>query len=219
MFLADLSSLRFTNVFNPYSDVCPEHDVTDAPRIRLHNLELVLRSAIERGVDSIWIARDLGYRGGRRTGLALTDELNLASHAALWATPPLKRATVGPLVGERTADLVWSALSAINRPIFLWNVFPLHPHEPGAPMSNRGHTGQERAASRPLLIWLLATLRPRRIVAIGGDAQKALRELDIDAAAVRHPSYGGQRDFLGGLASLYGVSIRHDKNSRSPQFL
>ena len=216
-FLNDLSSLRFANVFNPYSDVCPEHDTSDAPGIRRHNLELVLRSAVERGVDSIWIARDLGYRGGRRTGLALTDEVHLTSHAALLATPPLRRATIGPVVGERTACLVWRALSAINRPIFLWNVFPFHPHEPDEPMSNRGHTGLERAASRPLLLWLLETLRPHHVVAIGRDAQKSLRDLEIDAVAIRHPSYGGQNEFLSGLASLYRVSI--DERLSQPQLI
>lgn len=207
-FLDELSSLRFVNVFNPYADICSDHDTPDAPLIRLHNLELVLSAAVERGVDSIWIARDLGYRGGRRTGLALTDEVNLVSHAALLATPPLRRATVGPVVAERTANLVWRALGAVNRPIFLWNVFPFHPHEAGDSMSNRGHTAQERAACRPLLEFLLTTLRPRHVVAIGRDAQKSLSELDIDATAIRHPSYGGQSEFLSGVSSIYGVSFQ-----------
>ncbi len=64
-----VAALRFKDAFNPYSDLCSEFDRPDAARIRRRNLVMVLDAAIDRGVDSIWVARDLGYRGGRRTGL------------------------------------------------------------------------------------------------------------------------------------------------------
>ncbi|WP_306789971.1 uracil-DNA glycosylase family protein, partial [Enterobacter hormaechei] len=81
-------------------------------------------------------------------------------------------------------------MKRINRPVFLWNVFPLHPHEPNAPLSNRCHTRAEREACRPLLTWLINNLRPKIIVAIGRDAELALADLGIAANPVRHPSYG-----------------------------
>ncbi|WP_439952990.1 hypothetical protein, partial [Escherichia coli] len=84
-------------------------------------------AALAGGVDSIWIARDLGYRGGRRTGLALTDEAHLSAHAGLYGQLPLARATRGPAMTERTATVIWQVLRDLRRPIFLWNVFPLHP--------------------------------------------------------------------------------------------
>lgn len=204
-FIEQLAALRFDNVFNPYADACPDCDAGNAAATRRHNLELVLEAALIRGVDSIWIARDLGYRGGRRTGLAMTDEIHLLSHAALLGTPPLARATKGPAVAERTASVVWQTLRAIDRPIFLWNVFPLHPHEPEDPMSNRCHTRAERNACQPLLSWLIEVLRPQNIVAIGRDAHASLGDMGIAALHVRHPSYGGQTEFTNGLASLYGL--------------
>lgn len=206
-FIDELAALRFDNVFNPYADVCPIHDTADAAFIRRRNLELVLNAAISYGIDSMWIARDLGYRGGRRTGLALTDEVHLFWHAKLLATPPLIRATQGPLMTERTATIVWRALRLIDRPIFLWNVFPLHPHEPNNPMSNRCHTQVERTACQQLNSWLIKTLRPRKVIAIGRDAQTAMVEFGIESAKIRHPSYGGQSEFLAALAELYGVSF------------
>lgn len=213
-FVRKLAKLRFKDTFNPYSDGCEEFDRSDAPRIRRANLQLVIDAALDASVESLWIARDLGYRGGRRTGLALTDEAHLIDHAHLYGNLPLKRATLGPVVAERTARVVWQTLKEIGQPVFLWNVFPLHPHEPDDPLSNRCHTRAEREASRPLLIWLIANLRPKLIVAIGRDAALALADMGITAAQVRHPSYGGQEEFIQGVRSLYGVSRPRDVDTQ-----
>jgi hypothetical protein len=205
-FVSKLAALEFGSVFNPYAQACSDFDKHDAPAIRRRNLALVLEAALTVGVDSLWIARDLGYRGGRRTGLALTDELHLAAHASLFNSAPLARSTHGAAVAERTAKVIWQALGVVQRPIFLWNVFPLHPFEPGDPMSNRCHTRAERQACRPLLMWLLETLQPKTVLAIGRDAQAALADLDVAAQQVRHPSYGGQAEFLDGVYAHYGLT-------------
>jgi hypothetical protein len=210
--------LHFENAFNPYAEACEDCDKKDAANIRVRNLELVLESALQNGVDSIWIARDLGYRGGRRTGLALTDELHLSNHANLFNTKPLMRATKGPAVAERTASVVWQMLDLINRPIFLWNVFPLHPHEAHDPMSNRCHTKQEKIACQPILLWLLQALQPKHIVAIGRDAQKSLEDMGILAECVRHPSYGGQTEFIDTLRSIYDLTHRPESTTQCRQF-
>ncbi|MCW1838754.1 uracil-DNA glycosylase [Prosthecomicrobium hirschii] len=207
-FVQELASYRFENAFNPYADACPDFDAEDAPAVRKQNLEAVLNAAIERGVHSFWIARDLGYRGGRRTGLALTDEAHLDCHSQLLGTKPLRRATRGPLVAERTATVVWQMLRSIDHPIFLWNVFPFHPHGPGEPMTNRCHTRKERIACKPLLRILIEALNPKHLVAIGRDAQAALTDLGLEATAVRHPSYGGQSEFVSELEQLYSVRMK-----------
>ncbi len=206
-FLDDLSSLRFPHAFNPYAEKCAVHDVDEAPTIRRKNLEAILLAATTNGIDSIWIGRDLGYRGGRRTGLPLTDEAHLSSHAAIFGCSSLSRATKGPLVAERTATIIWRMLEGIGRPVFLWNVFPLHPHAHGDPLSNRCHTRAERQACKGLLVWLLQTLNPRHVVAIGRDAQNSLADLDITAVGVRHPSYGGQTEFITEIATLYKLPV------------
>jgi len=72
-------------------------------------------------------------------------------------------------------------------------------------MSNRCHSRAEREATWPLLEALMTMLRPRQIVAIGRDAQLALNGLDIPVCPVRHPSYGGQCEFIAGMYSIYGV--------------
>lgn len=206
-FATALSELRLPSVFNPYSDSCPVHDRADAASLRKHNLVRVLDAALSARVDTIWIARDLGYRGGRRTGVPLTDEIHLDRAGVLLGGIALHRATRGPIVAERTAAIVWSMLARIGEPSVLWNVFPLHPHEEGDPFSNRCHTRTEREAAWPLLTALIAMIGPRRIVAIGRDAGMALAGIDIPVRMVRHPSYGGQAEFISGICDIYGATM------------
>lgn len=200
-----LAKTSLPSVFNPYADCCPTHDRPDAAQVRRRNLIRCLDAAIAAQVDTIWVARDLGYRGGRRTGVPLTDEIHLDQAAALMGGIALDRATQGPAVAERTAAVVWKVLGRIGEPVVLWNIFPLHPHEANDPFSNRCHTRAEREATWPLLVALIAMIKPRRIVAIGRDAGVALDGLDIPVEIVRHPSYGGQAEFISGVNRIYGL--------------
>ena len=202
-----LATLNFPNAFNPYSEVCQSWDRQDGPAIRRANLRAVLGAGLSSRIDSIWIARDLGYRGGRRTELPMTDEFHLADQARLFGIGRLSRATHGPVVKERTASMVWDCLWSLNRRVFLWNIFPLHPHLPGDEMSNRRHSVAEGLACQPLLARVLEGLQPRSIIAIGRDAQSVLASLHIQAAKVRHPSYGGQKEFASGLSAHYGSPV------------
>lgn len=206
-FVQQMKQYRFENVFNPYTDRCERWDLEDAADIRSSNLEAALDAALNAKVDTIWVARDLGYRGGRRTGLALTDEAHLPAFSTLMKTSGTCRATHGAPVAERTAAVVWEIIRGFGKPVFLWNVFPFHPHESGNPLSNRCHTRAERNACRPLLLELIDLLQPTTIIAIGNDAEKGLEDLGVTASRVRHPSYGGKADFVSGLARLYGRAL------------
>ena len=205
-FVSALADANLPSVFNPWRDRCSIHDRRDAAARRRANLQGMLEAALDAHVETIWIARDLGYRGGRRTGVPLTDEVHLTHASALMGGIALERATDGPAVAERTAAIVWQVLGRIGQPVMLWNVFPFHPHESGDPMSNRCHTRAEREATWPLLQALVAMVQPKRIVAIGRDAHTALEGLDIPITAIRHPSYGGQREFIDGMYGLYGIA-------------
>jgi len=204
-FVNGVAALRFDNCFNPYVDRCEIHDRHDAPLIRAHALSALMESAVRQPIDAIWIGRDLGYRGGRRTGLALTDDVHIPQHARRWSIS-VKRPTIGAAVEERTAAVIWGVLNQIDARIFLWNVFPLHPHESGAPFTNRQHNASEREAGEKLLKSLIELLRPMRIVAIGNDAAAAATRVvsEIPVICVRHPSYGGQTKFLSQMRELYG---------------
>ena len=203
-----LSAVKLENVFNPYADLCDRHDRHDAPEQRRRNLVSTLNAAFDLRVRTVWIARDLGYRGGRRTGLALTDEVHLDSLRLLYEGLTVKRATIGPVVGERTAKIIWEMLLRISQPVFLWNVFPFHPHKPDDPMSNRRHSAKERNICGAFLHQIIDLLRPDHIIAIGGDAHMAIEGFGIDCTQVRHPSYGGQNIFIKQIEAAYGLSPR-----------
>lgn len=204
-FVCALEAASLPNVFNPWRDHCAVHDLGDAAALRRENLRLFLDRAIATEVSTMWVGRDLGYRGGRRTGVPLTDEVHLASASALLGDIDLVRATEGPVMAERTAAVVWRVLEQVRQPVVLWNVFPFHPHMADDPMSNRCHTRAERDETWPLLEALIEMVRPQRIVAIGRDASQALVDLGVQADAVRHPSYGGQAEFMAGMYDLYSV--------------
>jgi hypothetical protein len=204
-FVSTVASLCFADCFNPYADRCEVHDHIDAPNRRAGALSAIVAQASTTAVDAVWIGRDLGHRGGRRTGLALTDDLHICRHTRRWDVT-MDRPTVGAAVAERTAAVVWNMLDRIDARIFLWNVFPLHPHQAGDPFTNRQHNAREREAGEEILANLLALIRPARVIAIGSDAALAARRVvsRVPVVRVRHPSYGGQAAFMSQIAAIHG---------------
>ena len=151
----------------------------------------------------MWMGRDLGYRGGRRTGIALTDEVHLDDFFRLYGGNRVERPTIGQIVAERTAGEIWRILSLVSKPPVLWNVFPFHPHEEGNEFSNRKFTSVELSALQELNARLLRILSIDHIVAIGNDAARYAQGFGVDVVTVRHPSYGGVSEFRAGMEKIY----------------
>ena len=213
-FVEELRRLSFKDVFNPYADRCIVHDLDDAPRRRRDSLRSMLEAARGRGVDSMWIGRDLGFRGGRRTGLAFTDDVTIGTHGERWAIA-IERPTKGEVMHERSAGTIWNVLSQIKEPVFLWNVFPLHPHDADMPFSNRSHSSMERQVGEEILRQLICLLSPCRLIAIGNNAAHSARRLGLkqQVVQVRHPSYGGIKQFTAQISLLYQLRLQSQLNS------
>ena len=203
-FVQELAGLSFENAFNPYTNRCPVHDLSDAPQRRSQILLSLLEAASDREIEAMWIGRDLGHRGGRRTGLSLTDDVHFHMHLMRWGLS-FQRPTKSTEVAEQTAKVVWRELAQIELPVFLWNVFPLHPHIPENPFSNRPHNSKERRIGEDFLAELVHLLGPRRLIAVGNDAFRTASRLcsQHEVIRVRHPSHGGQTQFLREMQVLY----------------
>lgn len=209
-----LEQFQFENTFNPWFERCAVYDGEDAPELRRYYLSELLKRAAGTELDAIWVGRDLGHQGGRRTGLALTDDLHFSEHLKRWGLEP-KRPTFGKPVTERTASVIWKMLLRVQAPVFLWNVFPLHPYCDGDPFSNRAHNARERKAGVELLTVIIGLLKPKRVIAIGNDAYNALSTTipEENLYKVRHPSYGGQNEFLRAMGTLYADSLSTAQNN------
>src|SRR5438477_9368012 len=206
-FVAELSAISLPNVFNPYHDICVFSDHPASAVLRQQNLTLFLKTVLQGTTRSIWIGRDLGYRGGRRTGIALTDEFHLEILKNTFGVFGIVKTTVDDEpIKERTASEVWRLLCNIKEPVFLWNAFPFHPFESGEPLSNRRHTREEFDLCRSILATVLEWLEPTIIIALGADAEAAVRSVGYECRRVRHPSYGGQSEFQREVREIYQLS-------------
>lgn len=206
-FVRELSAISLEHVFNPYSDTCDVHDRPHAAATRRKNLRTYLACAEALGIDTIWMGRDLGYRGGRRTGLALTDEYHLPDMAAVYPGCDAAQVTKGPAIAERTAAEIWAVLPLLDLPPLLWNVFPFHPYEPDQHFTNRKFSASELAKVDDLNACLIGWLGIKRIVGIGQDAAHYASRFDVEVVTIRHPSYGGTTDFREGMRRTYDLKV------------
>lgn len=96
-------------------------------------------------------------------------------------------------------------MKVIEKPPLLWNVFPFHPHEADNPLTNRRFKAKELALVNELNNALIKWLGVRRIVAIGQDAASYATAFGVEVLTVRHPSYGGVKDFRNGMRQIYSI--------------
>jgi len=212
-FVDALSDYRAERVFNPWTTNCETDDVEGSFRVRCENLRAVLHACSVASKVDVWIGRDLGWRGGRRTGVALVDESSLEDYALSIKAVGLRKATSGPSMQERTATEIHRARARVARKLFFWNVFPFHPHELDRPQSNRMHTRRERDAGLEFLEMALMLLPVDRLVTIGNDATRALQTIGTKCQPVRHPSYGGQKEFHRQINVHYGLLEGNSKQA------
>ncbi len=218
-FMSALEALggdRLAGRFNPYTMYCPRHDRVEAHGIRSEMLERILARAFSMSDVHLWVGREPGWRGARRTGLALTDDFHVGSYLRRWGVPEPEQLPTLTNLGEATATAVWRAIDTLpdDIPLFLWNVCPLHCHDPGDEMTNRPARGSEISDGFSLLLDLMRFLKPVRVVSVGADSWKQCERIKEsyshgmgvgDWCRVRHPSHGGARIFREQILDCYGI--------------
>lgn len=106
-----------------------------------------------------------GYKGCAMCGIPLTSQriINESEHPFVIAFRPM--VSVSGNQTERTATIVWNQLDGKSSVPAFWNVFPFHPHMPGALEQNRTPTAAEASVGMPYLDTIVGILKPHTIVA------------------------------------------------------
>ena len=196
-----LAAYRGSSSFNQYRDVHPELDRHDGAAVRCHNLRCYLEAF--GGARFVLVGEAAGYAGCRFSGIPFTCEAQLAGPEPLGWTlgRHLARSSTAeaPWV-ERSARIVWEALGR-RTDCLLWNAFPWHPFGGAGPLSNRP-PGQDLHDGLAVLRCFLSLFPSARPYAVGRVAQRALEAIGERAPYIRHPSHGGKREFVEGVAAL-----------------
>ncbi len=185
--------------FNPYRDRRPDLDVPKAPQLRRENLQNYL-SCYDQEPPLFLLLEAPGPWGCRFSGVPITSEAQLTD-----PTFPIdgrQTSREDEPHSEYSASIFWRVLQPQFPHFFVWNSLPLHPHDPGEPLSIRTPRRTEVRQWRSLLTNLLDVLDPDRIVGVGRKAERALDEARADPLYVRHPSQGGATKFEAGMRSI-----------------
>lgn len=187
--------------FNQYRDTHPELDRPGGAAMRLENLRCYLQAFPDP--KYVLVGEAAGYAGCRFSGIPFTCEMQWAGSKRLdWTTgKDLARTSTAdrPWV-ERSATIVWEALQE-RRDCVLWNAFPWHPFGASGPLSNRP-PGRDLREGLDALCCFLSLFPSAQPFAIGRVAQRALSAVGVQAPYIRHPSRGGKRQFMAGVAAL-----------------
>jgi uracil-DNA glycosylase len=168
--------------------------------IRRRNLRRYLEEIEAIGSDTLLVGEAPSYRGGRLTGIPFVSE-----RVMLDGIPGrgYRKATPGDtLSAEASATMVWATIREIDPLPMLWNAFPFHPFVRGNPRTNRMPDAAEIVIGQQFLRALIRMFAFSHVIAIGNHAEKSLARMNISHEKVRHPSQGGKRKFVAGMARL-----------------
>lgn len=166
-------------------------------RLRRENLRRYLCKMKELAPKVLLVGEAPGYKGCGRTGIPFSSERLLAEHPFFngfqAATDPASMAR------ESSATIVWEGIAGLSKPPLLWNAFPFHPYKGENLQSNRAPNREELLVGKRVLKRLIHLFPIRTYIAVGQKSAVQLEQMEIPFQAVRHPSFGGKKDFLLGL--------------------
>jgi uracil-DNA glycosylase len=174
--------------------------------VRRRNLRLYFDELEAIAPRLLLVGEAVSYRGGRLTGIPFVSESLMLcgiDGRFLGAERGYRKADPAtPVSTEASATMVWATIRNLEPLPLLWNAFPFHPFQPGNPLSNRMPSVGELATGAPFIARLLELFAIERVVAVGNQAARCLASLGVEHVKVRHPSQGGKRAFVDGMARL-----------------
>ena len=196
-FLKKLNQKESDNkVFNPYKN----------EKI-LQNLQFYLEYLYKHNHTNILLIGEApGYKGCRITGIPFTSSELFVKTSNIKIFNDLKeKVFLEKIEHENTATIIWEYLKNKNELPILWNSFPYHPFNINNPKSNRTPTNKEIEESKYFIKELVKIFNPKIIAAIGRKGEKVLHQIypNKNIEYIRHPSYGGKKEFINGMEKIY----------------
>jgi len=185
--------------------VCNQYQDPD----RLKNVGIYFDYLLTNKPGLMLVGEAPGYLGCRLTGIPFTSEdvIQTSEHPFFKKNHGLFK--LHGTTSERTATMLWSILGP-NRPLpLLWNAFPFHPHRANEPKSNRKPTSEEMQEGEHFIRCLYSMFGASKVYAIGRVSQQCLSKVFPQTAIgyIRHPSYGGKREFLNGMRGAFQSAL------------
>lgn len=196
-FIDDLAKHPLTpNVRNPWDYSRPENE------IRRKNLLGYFTKMYELKPTILLVGEAPGYRGCGRVGMPFSSEKLVLSHSFFADREIFSIENVEAPIAEASASIVWKTFDSLDFYPLMWATYPYHPHNAGDMLTNRAPKPEEIKAGRQFITRLMDIYGIKKVVAVGRVAEGTLKELGIEAPAVRHPSHGGATLFAQGLAEF-----------------
>jgi uracil-DNA glycosylase len=194
------------NSVNPFDFSLP------ANAVRRRNLTRYLEQLEERSPTVLRVGEAPGYRGMRITGVPFTNAVILRRgipHFGLFGSANGYSVPddLPAVAAEPTATVMWNTLVELDFLPLLWSAYPLHPHRPGNPLSNRKPSMAEAAEWSWSWRALEHIFSIRTVVAVGNVAYDSMVRRGRSVSRVRHPAHGGKKMFARGLRDLLAQDI------------
>ena len=191
------------DVFNPWTTAALDDASFNGPRQRRARLAQHLSAPRPR---ILLVGEAPGHLGARASGVAFCSEKLILAGAIPRVEALAGRFTTRDLaLSEPSATIIWKTLYALEvaGTTICWNAFPVHPHRPCEPLTNRTPRDDELRLGSAALSVILDAFPSATVVAVGRKAELALGRLGAKmGAAVRHPANGGARAFAEGLRAV-----------------
>lgn len=182
------------NVNNPWDYSRRENE------IRRKNLLGYFQKMYELKPKILLVGEAPGYRGCGRVGMPFSSEKLVLSHPFFADRDTFNVENKETPLAEASASIVWKTFDTLDFYPLMWATYPYHPHKPGNVFSNRAPKPDEIEIGRQFITRLVDIYGIQKVIAVGRVAEGTLKELNIQAFAVRHPSHGGATLFAQGLA-------------------
>ena len=180
--------------------------------IRRRNLARYLELLADHRPMTLLVGEAPGYRGMRITGVPFTNAAILQQgipHFGLFGSANGYQLSddLPAVAAEPTATVMWRTLVELDFLPVLWSAFPLHPHRPGNPLSNRTPSATEAADWSWSWRALAELFEITSVVAVGNVAHDSMVRTGLSIPKVRHPAHGGKERFARGLRDLLDEGV------------